>query len=264
MSVSMKRALGGVVTSCFLALGVVAATPAHAAAVDLSTWTKEGNGGTWTVAADKNSVTQSVNGSPTIFYSDYLAFGNQLSGTIRVNTTSDDDFIGFVVGFDPGELLGASTDFLLIDWKQTDQNSAGFANAGLALSHVTKGLPDGNGAWAHDPNFGVTELARGLNLHDTGWLDNTLYTFDIAYTASNIKVWVDGVLEFDVDGSFTNGRFGFYNYSQQNVTYAGIQNVVLPPPPGAVPEPATWGMMILGFAMAGTAMRRRRGAVTFA
>lgn len=27
---------------------------------------------------------------------------------------------------------------------------------------------------------------------------------------------------------------------------------------GAVPEPATWGMMILGFGMAGASMRRRR------
>ncbi|WP_250890454.1 PEPxxWA-CTERM sorting domain-containing protein [Sphingobium nicotianae] len=33
---------------------------------------------------------------------------------------------------------------------------------------------------------------------------------------------------------------------------------------GAVPEPATWAMMIGGFALAGTAMRRRKAAVSFA
>lgn len=33
---------------------------------------------------------------------------------------------------------------------------------------------------------------------------------------------------------------------------------------GAVPEPATWAMMIGGFAFAGAAMRRRRTAVSFA
>ena len=32
----------------------------------------------------------------------------------------------------------------------------------------------------------------------------------------------------------------------------------------AVPEPATWGMMILGFGLAGATMRRRRTAVRFA
>lgn len=37
--------------------------------------------------------------------------------------------------------------------------------------------------------------------------------------------------------------------------------VAPPPPTGAVPEPATWAMMILGFAGAGAALRRRRGLV---
>lgn len=36
------------------------------------------------------------------------------------------------------------------------------------------------------------------------------------------------------------------------------------PPTGAVPEPATWAMMIGGFALAGAAMRRRKTAVSFA
>ena len=31
-----------------------------------------------------------------------------------------------------------------------------------------------------------------------------------------------------------------------------------PPPPGSVPEPATWAMMLLGFGGIGMAMRRRR------
>ncbi|MBT2186741.1 PEP-CTERM sorting domain-containing protein [Sphingobium sp. H33] len=35
-----------------------------------------------------------------------------------------------------------------------------------------------------------------------------------------------------------------------------------PPTPG-VPEPATWAMMIGGFALAGVAMRRRKVAVSF-
>jgi hypothetical protein len=32
--------------------------------------------------------------------------------------------------------------------------------------------------------------------------------------------------------------------------------------PGSVPEPATWAMMIGGFALAGVAARRRRKLVT--
>lgn len=240
---------------------LVSAAAAQAAPTDLSNWTREGVGGTWNVAADKNSVTQTVNGAPTVFYSDFNAIGRSLSGTIRVNTTSDDDFIGLVVGFNPGELSSAG-DFLLIDWKQLNQSFHGFAPAGLALSRVTNGLADNAGAWSHSPSFGVTELARGATLGATGWADNTTYTFDVEYTASNVKVWVNDVLQFNVDGAFGDGRFGFYNYSQQNVTYAGIQDDVLPPPPtGAIPEPSTWAMMILGFGAAGSLIRRRRVAV---
>ena len=269
MSMLSRTALMTAASSSLLAFGLLTASAAQAAAVpvDLTTWTREGTGGTWIVQPGNDSVVQTVNGDPTVFYSDYTAFNNQLSGTIRVNTTTDDDFIGFVIGFDPGELSSANSDFLLIDWKQTDQSFYGMANAGLALSHVTKGLKDDAGAWSHNPANGVTELARGLTLHDTGWADNTLYTFDIAYTASNIKVWVDGVLQFDVNGTFGDGRFGFYNYSQQSVQYAGITNEVLPPPPPPppIPEPATWGMMIAGFGLVGFAQRRRHGtAVRFA
>ncbi|WP_298671029.1 PEPxxWA-CTERM sorting domain-containing protein [uncultured Sphingomonas sp.] len=36
------------------------------------------------------------------------------------------------------------------------------------------------------------------------------------------------------------------------------------PPTGAVPEPATWGMMLIGFFAVGAALRRRRGALAAA
>jgi len=233
------------------------AGPAQADPTDLTGWVREGSGGTWVVAPDHNSVRQTVNGDPTIFYSDFNAFGHQLSGTIRVNSTSDDDFIGFVVGFNPGELTGAG-EFYLVDWKQLDQNFNGFAPAGLALSRVTMGLADDTGAWAHNSTLGVTELSRGATLGSTGWTDLTTYTFDIAYTATNLTVLVNGVEQFNLNGSFSDGRFGFYNYSQADVTYAGITDIILPPTPGGVPEPAAWGMLIGGFGLAGAAMRRRQ------
>ncbi len=47
----------------------------------------------------------------------------------------------------------------------------------------------------------------------------------------------------------------------------GVDNVALSfttATTGAVPEPATWAMMIAGFGLAGAAMRRRRSAISFA
>ena len=37
-----------------------------------------------------------------------------------------------------------------------------------------------------------------------------------------MKVFVDGELEIDLDGDFSDGRYGFYNYSQKNVIYSGF------------------------------------------
>jgi hypothetical protein len=247
------------------AIAALVSMPAAAAPVDLSSWVAEGSTGfNWVLQPGNNDVLQTVNGNPTVFYGPGNAQGRALSGTIRVNTTGDNDFIGFVLGYGAGDINAASTDFLLIDWKQGTQGGFGCtAFAGLAISRATQGLGNNSGAWCH-LGAGVTELARGATLGATGWADNTTYTFDIEFTSSNVKVFVDEVLQFDLDGSFSDGAFGFYNYSQAQVLYAGIEEVVLPPPVGAIPEPATWAMLIAGFGLVGAAARRRRSPVTAA
>ena len=144
-------------------------TSAAAALVDLSGWTAQGGSSNWTVAADKNSVFQSVNGSPTVFFSGSTDQGKALSGKIKVETTGDDDFIGFVLGYQSGNATASVTDFILIDWKQARQYSGGcYANAGLAISRATGGLPDSSATWCHTGS--VQELARATNLGSTGWL----------------------------------------------------------------------------------------------
>ena len=182
--------------------------------VDLSGWASEGSGN-WTVAGDNNSVFQSQNGQPTVFFEPgTTSQGEALSGQITVETTGDDDFIGFVLGYSSGEL--SSGDFWLIDWKQNDQGSA---FDGLSLSYVGAGAV-GTDYWEH--SGAVSELQRAANLGSTGWADQVTYEFDLVFTNDLIQVYVDDVLEINYSGTFSDGAFGFYNYSQGSVSYAGL------------------------------------------
>ncbi len=237
------------------------AAPSLAAPVDLSGWVAEGYPGqhNWVLRSGNNAVLQTYNGYPTVFYSSGNAQGKALSGSISVQSNGDDDYIGFLLGFTPGGLQSSSTDYLLIDWKKADQGGyyGCVPPAGLAISHVSAGLGEDAGAWCHNPDNGVTELQRAATLGDTGWQSFEEYVFTLEFTSTNVKVFVNDNLEIDLDGTFSNGAFGFYNYSQANVLYAGIQEDELPPVTGGVPEPASWALMIAGFGLVGAAVRRR-------
>ncbi len=224
-----------------------AATPLF---VSLFGWTAEhyltgGQGAPlWTVAPDGQSVFQSRNSNPSLFVSDQPLIGTEAQVTIGVETTGDDDFIGFALGTTPGVVTDPDARYLLVDWKQNNQgDSCGTAPRGLALSYVW-GVPHSTELWAHkncQPGpGGVTELARATNLGSTAWADNDSYQFRFAYTTTSLQVWVDEVLELDVDldtllpdgvttvgdvvgESFPIGNLAFFNHSQSHVRYSGYQ-----------------------------------------
>ena len=242
-----------IVAAAFGIAALAAVQPAIAAPVpvDLSTWTAEGPG-TWVVQPGNDAVLQTLNGNPTVFYSPTNAQNTAINGKIQVTTGSDDDFIGFVLGYNPGDLGNAAANYILIDWKQGTQGSFSCsADAGLAISQVSGTLANNSGAWCHDPLNNVTELQRAANLGATGWADNIEYDFEIIFTATNITVSVDGVEELNINGVFTDGRVGFYNYSQQSVLYSAIEEQAV------LPEPASVGLVGLGLVGLGFAARRR-------
>jgi len=262
-----------------LVVALLAAGTTLAAPVDLSRWTAESypaivgfGAGVWTVSPGGDAVIQSVNGQPTLFYSDFNAQGLDVQGGLTVVSGADNDYVGFALGFRPGDTANSAANFLLVDWKQQTQahdfgspsaTPGSTASAGLAVSRVT-GVPTADEFWGHTnfashPAGGVTELARGLTLGNTGWEEGVEYDFRFLTDADTLQVYVNGALELEVSGSFSDGRFAFYNFSQSGAAYRDFTTTPITDGVVAViPAPAALPAALLG--VVGVLLgRRRRG-----
>lgn len=203
------------------------------APIDLRAWRRQGPpaNGNWSVAADGLSVVQSINGDPTFFISPNNFIDTVVRGRFRVETTADDDYVGFVIGYtspiaESGHEVN-TYNMLLFDWKQTDQPSfGGIGREGFALSRVSGRFTDYAPFWIHQPVPGFEVLATDFG-SDKGWSDNVEHEFELIYQRDRIKISIDGRVIFDLPGTFEPGRFGFYNYSQSAVRYRSFTAAAL-------------------------------------
>jgi len=201
---------------------------AQSTPVLLDNWIQEGllSNGNWTVSADNRSVLQSINGAPTFFVSPDTFINTTFEGQFSVRTTSDNDFIGFVFGFNRPIGEEEFFDFYLFDWKQGNQSIGGyFAPAGFTLARVqgtvTGNLTGGNHPYWNHSDTTITILDT-LFADTLGWQDSLEYNFELLYETNRIRIKIDDTEIFDVQGKFPAGRFGFYNYSQALVRYQGF------------------------------------------
>jgi hypothetical protein len=211
-----------------LALAALAGTAqAQGQSIDLSSWTTvqydfnaQGDA-SWELQPGNTAVLQTRNSDASLFLSDFDAAGREIRGTWRVDTSGDDDFMGFVFGYqDRGH-------FYLFDWKQASQSYSGaFAEVGMTLKAVD--MPAGQDPtipdlWSSTSSANVTVLA-----HNTvPWDEFVDYEFELSFVPGTIEIRVlegSTVLESWVvsDSTYTAGNFGFYNFSQDQVLYQGF------------------------------------------
>lgn len=194
---------------------------------NLSTLEYSGGNSNWIISPDGWTGTQTVNtATPTI-----ATFGADATTTtytfeLSVQTPNDDDFVGFVMGFEPGDESDPNAEYILLDWKQNNQSGA---LRGMALSRVTgvptavPSAPTNSDFWNH--SGAVSELARATTYGNSGWIDHRVYSFEIDYSLTRIVVRVTDqtthstVTAFDVTGTFPPGQIGFYGFSQREARY---------------------------------------------
>jgi conjugal transfer mating pair stabilization protein TraN len=234
------------------ALSLLVAVSAGATPINFTNYVIDGGGG-WTNSAGNTVATATGNSIPSVYFDPASSvLGKTVTATFRVNERGDDDFFGLVLGYADNALTGGSPDYYLLDWKQGNQSGAA---KGLRLSHVTAPYSGGNvvnsNFWRH--NNGVDIVASGTTLGTTGWADLTDYVLGVSYTRSQISVTVNGQAEISYSGSFMDGNFGFYGFSQPNIVISDgrIDSV------SAVPLPAA-GLLLIGGLGGLAALRRWR------
>lgn len=133
--------------------------------------------------------------------------------------------------------------------------------AGTSYTYIWSGPTTAGNltAYDYDDEYGVAPLQVGnFNVTFTAmW--NSLPIFSVFSPTTNATGGFVGWEGLDPNGFAEN-----FTYDTHNGTVNGtLANIFVGTPPG-VPEPTTWGLMILGFGGMGAVLRRRRNDAVIA
>ncbi|XP_077965864.1 cartilage oligomeric matrix protein-like [Styela clava] len=178
----------------------------------------------WVVTHNGKEITETINSDPSLAVGDTAFNGVDFNGTLFVNDDYDDDFIGFIFGFQD------SSRFYVAQWKQGDQD---VAKAGLQIKVVetvtgpSKELSDA--LWAGSSVEGQAKLIY-IDPKNTGWSDKTSYRWELIHRPSvgyiKLRIYQGSSLLTDsgvvIDGTLKGGRLGVFCNSQQNIIWSDL------------------------------------------